>query len=301
MTTDRLYEFLVLSRALSFSKAAGTLFISQSALSKHIAELEKELGLSLFERDNHSVRLTPAGMVLSRDAYAFLDKCNSTESLLKVKNLVSEGTLRIACVLEFSYASHIRIFLSQFTQRYPQIQMQLNVIPNGVRPETLKEYDILFAPCEFQNLPSSVHQDLVRSHFTYAAVCHGHELLAKNQVKLSELAGQTLIVPFAEELFGPYAQNMLLTKKLTHDKISCFSVPNLSTALTEVAIGRGICIVPRYAQYAAGNNMPFFIRIDNPSCRFHEYIYWDENNDNGAAKLFYEEFCNTYIRNHSDM
>ena len=43
MNTGRLYEFLVLSRLLSYSKAADALYISQSVLTKHIQELEKEL------------------------------------------------------------------------------------------------------------------------------------------------------------------------------------------------------------------------------------------------------------------
>ena len=44
MKTETLYEFLVLSKTLNYSKAAENLYISQSVLSKHIQEMEKELG-----------------------------------------------------------------------------------------------------------------------------------------------------------------------------------------------------------------------------------------------------------------
>ena len=294
MTTDRLYEFLILSKTLNYSKAAESLFISQSALSKHIRELEKELGLTLFERDNHSVSLTPAGLLLSREAYGLIDKCRSTENLLRLDNVSTRGVLRIAVSLEFSYASHIRIFTSQFIQRYPDIDVRLDVTTHSILPAIFDSCDILFAPCEFMNLPSGIHRKLVKSHTTYVTVPHGHEFLTKSTIKLSELAGQTLIVPFADELFGPYAQNLTLASRLTHDRLAHIAVPNLPTALTEIAMGRGIAILPRYAQRFSDDL--FFIAVDNTSCHFNEFIYWDSREENGAAKLFYEEFCDTYIR-----
>lgn len=295
MTTERLYEFLILSRTLNYSKAAESLFISQSALSKHISELEKEIGLTLFDRDNHSVSLTPAGVVLSNEAFPLIEQCRSTENLLKMDDVSTVGTLRIAIGLEFSYASHIRIFISQFIQRYPDIALRLEVLTDGITPAVFKRCDILFAPCEFMNLSPDIHRELVKRHTTYAAVPHGHKFLSKANVKLSEFAGQTLIVPFADELFGPYAQNLILAAKLTHDRVTHIAVPNLSTALTEVFLDRGIAIVPRYAQAATGNGL-FFIAIENRNCRFNEYLYWDDRKGNGAAKLFYEEFLDAYIR-----
>ena len=57
-------EFLDLAFTLNYSKTAERVFISQSALSKHIASLEKELGVQLFVRSKHSVRLTPIGATL---------------------------------------------------------------------------------------------------------------------------------------------------------------------------------------------------------------------------------------------
>ncbi|WP_026966338.1 LysR family transcriptional regulator [Algoriphagus terrigena] len=59
---DYRYEvFLVVARHLSFSKAAEHLFISQPAVSKHIRQLEGELGTALFIRKGNATLLTPAG------------------------------------------------------------------------------------------------------------------------------------------------------------------------------------------------------------------------------------------------
>jgi len=56
--------FLVLAEVLSFTKAADQLFMSQSVLSRQIAQLEQNIGVSLFIRNNKTVELTPAGKIL---------------------------------------------------------------------------------------------------------------------------------------------------------------------------------------------------------------------------------------------
>ena len=66
MKTEKLYEFLVLSKTLNYSRAAETLYISQSALSKHILEIEQELNTQLFLRTTHDVKLTEAGLYLAQ-------------------------------------------------------------------------------------------------------------------------------------------------------------------------------------------------------------------------------------------
>jgi len=61
METNYLKEFILISKLLSFSKAAEELNISQSSLSKHIKALESDLGVLLFDRTTRSIVLTPIG------------------------------------------------------------------------------------------------------------------------------------------------------------------------------------------------------------------------------------------------
>ena len=58
MNTERLYEFLVLSHVLNYTRAAKALYISQPILTRHIQALEAELGMPLFRRTTHGVTLT---------------------------------------------------------------------------------------------------------------------------------------------------------------------------------------------------------------------------------------------------
>nr|WP_296831006.1 LysR family transcriptional regulator [uncultured Marvinbryantia sp.] len=295
LSTEKLYEFLVLSKALNYSRAAANLYISQSVLSKHIQDMEQELGVKLFFRTTHGVSLTNSGKLLAQRTESLIDQCNRAVSLLQISNLPIQGNIRIACALELAQSAHMQIFVKRFLERYPDIFIDFDVKSGGM-PERLLQtqvYDFVFSPCEYQNIPPDIQAHLVASHGTYAALYPGHPLISKSLIQLRELEGENIIVPFSHEYFGPYAKNWLLAKKYTHDRVTCIPAPNLSSALFQVAIGRGIAIIPRYAKKFASDNI-FTIGIANAACRFNEYLYYNESIKNGAAKLFFAEFCSTY-------
>jgi len=290
MNTGRLYEFLVLSRLLSYSKAADALYISQSVLTKHIQELEKEMGCQLLIRTTHGVALTEAGRVLVKEAPGLINKCDSALRRLRSNTIGSQGSVKIGVALEFSYSNHIRSFFQTFGARYPDIELKYDVFAGSTPSHVASECDILFTPCVYHNLPDNIQRLFVRHHGTHAILPPHHPLIATSAVYLHQLAGQTIIVPHAEELFGPYAQNWMLADKATKGQISIIKVDNLQTALFLVSMGKGICIAPRHVQ----NLMPpntFDIAISDMNCRFDEYLYFNDTG-NDASKLFYEEFLN---------
>ena len=293
MNTGRLYEFLVLAKLLSFSKAADALYISQSVLTKHIQELEQELGCPVLIRSTHGVALTEAGKVLLKEAPELISKCDSALRRLHSRKVWSKGSVRVGIAMEFAYSNHIRRFFQEFSGRYPDIELKYDVFSGSTPSHVASEYDILITPCVYHDIPETIHRILVRRHGTHAILPPQHPLISTAAIYLHQLAGQTIIVPHAQELFGPYAQNRLLAEKATKGQISVIHVDNLSTALFLVSMGKGICIAPRYAK----NLMPpdtFDTTISDVNCRFDEYLYFNET-DNEAAKLFYEEFLESKI------
>lgn len=124
MNTARIYEFLALAKALNYSKASKALYISQSILTRHIQDLEAELGVPLFTRTTHGVALTEAGRILVKESHALLNKCDSALNSLRNQSLPATGSIRIALCLEFSYSVHICGFLQSFAARYPGIELK---------------------------------------------------------------------------------------------------------------------------------------------------------------------------------
>lgn len=288
MNTGRLYEFLVLSKLLNYGKAAEALYISQSVLTKHIQAMEKELGVPLFVRTTHGVTLTEAGRLLTKEAPELVGKCDSVLRRLRSRNVPAQGNIYIGICLEFSYSNHIRRFFQSFLERYPDIELKYDVLTGSTPSSTAGQYDLLFTPCIYHDLPPSIGHLSARSHGTFAILPPGHTLMSQSAVSLHQLSGQTIIVPHAGELFGPYEQNWILAEKATRGQVSVIKVDNLSTALFLVTIGKGICIAPRYAK----NMLPaetFTVSISDRSCRFDEHLYYNETG-NGAARLFFEEY-----------
>ena len=66
MELRQLRYFIAVAEALNFSRAAESLYVSQSSLSQQIAELEREIGVELLKRSKRSVELTDAGKTMLR-------------------------------------------------------------------------------------------------------------------------------------------------------------------------------------------------------------------------------------------
>ncbi len=66
----RLRAFVVVAEELNFRRAASRLMMTQSPLSRLIKSLENDVGVALFERNRHTVRLTPAGKALFEEIAA---------------------------------------------------------------------------------------------------------------------------------------------------------------------------------------------------------------------------------------
>lgn len=77
MKIDTLYEFLLLASTLNYTETAKNFFVSQPVLSNHIASLEKELGVRLFNRNSHAVELTEVGAIFVADARKIVDDYES--------------------------------------------------------------------------------------------------------------------------------------------------------------------------------------------------------------------------------
>jgi DNA-binding transcriptional LysR family regulator len=79
----KLGYFVVLARHLHFTRAAGTLGIAQSSLSQQIKVFEGELGVRLFDRNNHAVSLTAAGKALLDDGVCLLEAADRVASQVR--------------------------------------------------------------------------------------------------------------------------------------------------------------------------------------------------------------------------
>lgn len=88
MEIRQLRYFIAVADTLNFSRAASSVYLSQSALSRQIADLEQEVGVPLFHRSTRQVELTEAGRALQHSAKELISRWE--KMLPEVRNQVSE-------------------------------------------------------------------------------------------------------------------------------------------------------------------------------------------------------------------
>jgi LysR family glycine cleavage system transcriptional activator len=118
-----LRTFCVAAEHASFRDAAERLFITASAVSHQIRNLEEELGLKLFERLNRATRLTEAGASLYEDVSPLIANLDTATS--RHRKSESRSALRIS--VQPFFASEIFVpSLNEFTQRHPEIDIKVD-------------------------------------------------------------------------------------------------------------------------------------------------------------------------------
>lgn len=116
--------FLAIAREGSFTKAADMLHVTQPTLSRQIADLERELGVKLFIRSNHSIFLTDDGMMLKHRAQEILSLADKTKRDLLKKEGSLSGTVSIGSG-EFRSTEYLAKVISGFNSRYPDVKYEI--------------------------------------------------------------------------------------------------------------------------------------------------------------------------------
>lgn len=116
----RLHVFYTVSQKLSFTKAAEVLFITQPAVTKHIKELEEQLGTSLFKRNGSNITLTPAGEILVKHTRHIFKTYEVLENELAQLNDSLSGNIRIGASTTLAQYVLPKI-LALFKTSYPDI------------------------------------------------------------------------------------------------------------------------------------------------------------------------------------
>lgn len=128
MLYKQLCCFLEVANVLSFTTAAHNLYMSQQAVTKQIAALERELGFKLFNRSTRSVALTPAGRML-RDDFAVLQR-QLNASIKKAKDLagVKQSCVTVGFLSLLSQPSVILPITRQLFRAFPDIYFEIRML-----------------------------------------------------------------------------------------------------------------------------------------------------------------------------
>jgi molybdate transport repressor ModE-like protein len=178
----------------SFSGAAESLHLSQSAISQQVAALEREVGQPLLERTSEGPKLTAAGEVLASHGDAVIARLDEAERELAEIAGLEEGRLRL---MSFPTASATLVTraMADFRARFPNIELHFaEGEPDDSIPALRSgEIDVAVAfdyPVTPEDFGRDTESELILEEPMQIALPPGHPLAASEKVEVKALAGE---------------------------------------------------------------------------------------------------------------
>ena len=242
-TLRQLQYAVAVAETGGFRKAAAACAVSQPALSSQIADLERALGATLFERGSRRVLVTPAGGELLERARAVL--FGAEDLSVAARGLVNplSGTLRVG-VLPTIGPYVLPEVAPGLAREFPKLRAVWREERTAALVAVLAEGSLDAAlVAQEADLGSLETVPVARDPFLLA-VPRGHRLAKRGPVRLSDLGSETVLFLEEEHCFRDQA---LVFCGRTGAREGEFRSTSLSTLARLVATGAGVALLPEVA------------------------------------------------------
>ncbi len=285
MELAQLKYFQVMANIRHFTRAARMLDVTQPALSRSMAKLEKDLGVPLFKRSEGEIELTPEGERLLRRVDRILREVDSAREEASNAHAEVSKEFRLSFIHSLgSYAlPHI---LQDFRALYPDIRIQLNQQDSAALALQVAagETDL----CLCSTIPTTEYSAWVYlwSEELFVTVPLGHRFAEREKINLQELEDEPLVA-----MKSSYSLRILVDQFFDlagiHPEIT-FEGDDVSTISGLVAAGLGVSLLPKLA----GVEHPElrYIPVSFPICKRAVGIAWNTQRQLPPAAICFQQF-----------
>jgi DNA-binding transcriptional LysR family regulator len=290
MEIRHLIYFKAVAEHLHFRNAAASLFISQPPLSRQIKELEDELGVQLFLRNNKRVVLTEAGKYFAATVDSiFAQLEESKHAIQQIHQAADSGELKIGYISSV-YQPHLAEVLKALRQFFPYIKTSLYERPTIKQIEALEQgkldVGILRAPVHSEKLTV---QTLFFDPFMVVVPSTTEKF--SNNYELAEFIKERPFIFFNKEYAPHYYDKLVeVCHRLGFNPNIVHEVNNVHSIVQLVEAGLGVSILPlSLKQQYAGLQLSFFDLADMP-VNTEVVLAYKRSNLNSALKWFIENY-----------
>lgn len=238
-------KHLRLIRALAESgnmtRAAEKLYITQSALSQQLKDIENKLGADLFFRTRKRMILTEVGRQLLITAVEVLQSVEQAEHAISMKMKGERGELRIGTQCIFCYKWLPKV-MKTFHGRFPNVEIEIGISTDLISELESKKFTMVISGAV---PPNENHISIPLFRDQLVCVMPGeHPLAACGFVQLDDFADNNLI-SHTDQGRNRFYQEILKTKGIEPKRIMNIGAPQAMLEL--VAAGFGLTVFPRWA------------------------------------------------------
>ncbi|WP_343009620.1 LysR family transcriptional regulator [Clostridium celatum] len=284
MNIKQIQYFISVAEHLNFTKAAKENYLSQTAISQQIKNLEDNLGFKLFIRNKHSVKLTPSGDVFFIESKSLIETLNNAVNKASLASFGYIGTITIG-FLEGYENILLPKLISNFKDKYPKIS--LNIIRGNI-DELYKKLqnnliDFVFGYDFAIDSYPFIKSKVVSSCPLCVVVYAGHKFSYKNSINRNELSNEDFI--FIDRTISPFAFDSIISAFVSFGFSPNIkhTVDSIETSLLMVKSKLGITILPKFHDNYKSNDL-VFIPLENEYV--NSTISWNKNNTDSKIKIF---------------
>ncbi len=296
MNLRSLEYFIEVAKQNSFSKAAKNLFVTQPTLSRHVADLEKELKAQLFIRESKKVVLTDAGKICFKEAQKIVGLANNMVN--KVNDLESKKKLQLNIGYLTSIQSAINNPIIEFCNKYSDININMIGCHSNKMLPLFKygEIDIMITVKEALRVIHNIEIIKILKNELLIMVSENHPLAMKKAIKISELKNEGFIV--LDQHISPTAVNYFLgeNNKLGFNLHVSNHVKDMFTLILLVSSGKGISFISSEAlpilNEAKGIKL---LPVEDIDIDIDIVLAYDIYNKNPSIKIFIEEMKKKFL------
>lgn len=235
--------FVAVAEELHFSRAAEKLQIAQPPLSQQIRQLERILGVPLFERNYHTVTLTAAGQVFLKDARHILEQMELALSRVQDAKQGLVGRMDIGYIRSASATDTILPdILHVYRQRFPSVEVGLREMRLQEQLQAVQEQQIQVGIIAgFQDLPVELDTTVIERVPLMAVFSSQHPLASQPSITIRSLINEPFILCHRQAAPVFYDRIIRLcgfSPRITQE------VSDMRMLLGLVAANLGISIVP---------------------------------------------------------
>lgn len=238
---------LTVAETRHFGRAAERCFVSQPTLSGQIKKLEEELGVTIFERTNRSVDITPIGEAILTHARLLLEQADAIQQVAQAHQDPLAGPLRVGAIPTLS-PYLMPLILVPLKQRYPQLKLVLSeeITDSLLRRLHQHELDAVLMATPAED-PELEQIPLFDEPF-WLAHPRKHFLYDKDEISAEDLSEIELLLLSEGHCLTHQVMNVChLTERPHQGEMADLRAASLETLLQLVGAGFGCTLVPALA------------------------------------------------------
>lgn len=290
----QLRYLIAAAEAGSFSRAARRMNIRQATLSRHVIEVEKRLGITLFDRRTRGATLTTNGVAYLTTARRIVKEFEELNERVRSTRAGEAGRLGVGFYTSFS-AGNLRATFSEFSARFPKVSVRgferdRDMLLAGIESGLL-DIVIIIGERPYPGMKSRP----LWSERHLVVMPENHRLASRERIHWQDLVGERFLL--TERDPGPETRNLLLGKLASPGYAPEIDMDDIGrdTVISSIALGGRLAV---FAESSAGIQVPGvrFREIHEPNghSRVGYSGYWRDDNQNPVLHRFLDFVASRY-------